>query len=53
MKSQLAAYLQWGAILVQLQGDGQGADDDIPPELVLAALTTHSHVHTHTISHSS
>lgn len=55
MEGQLncLTYLQWSTVLAKLQGGGQGADDHIPPELMLAALTTHGHVHIHTISHSA
>lgn len=52
-RSSWAAYLQWGTILAKLQGWGQGADNHVPPELMLAALTTHGHVDTHAVSHSA
>lgn len=52
-KTSCGTYLQWDTILAKLQGRGQGADHHIPPELVLADLTTHGHVHTHAVCHSA
>jgi hypothetical protein len=52
-RANWAAYLQWGAILVKMQGGCQRADHHIPPELMLAGLTTNSHIHTHAVYHST
>lgn len=52
-RANRAAYLQWSTILAKLQGGGQGADHHIPPQLVLAALATHSHIHSHAVGHSA
>ena len=52
-RANRAAYLQWSTILAKLQGGGQGADYHIPPQLVLAALATHSHIHSHAVGHSA
>ena len=52
-RANRAAYLQWSTVLAKLQGGGQGADYHIPPRLVLAALATHSHIHSHAVSHSA
>lgn len=46
-------YLQRDTILAKLQGRWQRADHHIPPELMLADLTTHGHVHRHTVRHSA
>lgn len=52
-RASCVTYLQWDTILAKLQGRGQGADHHIPPELMLADLTTHGHVHSHTVCHSA
>ena len=52
-RANRTAYLQWSTILAKLQGGGQGADHHIPPQLMLAALATHSHIHSHAVGHSA